>query len=380
MLDGRVTGAGLTGNQQTSAVGVELCMLDKSNCGGDGPSASNRERPSSWLWYPVVGLVGGIAGAGVWNFFGHVAAPQSWTTVGLIATLTGVLAGLLGVMIAFVVAFQWLVFDRRVDERIQKHRRELEVGLRAYTLKRVQAIGELAIAWTQPIDERERVAQRILQLAPDTPNLAPLMAWMYLQQIAPVITKEMDKADCNLMVENASHWATVALQTRKYHDLGFPEWVMALVCARQKQPHRVLEYLPMAKAGGFIKQEGLPPDTWTILVGCTDGDEEAVDSVLHGLGVARPDRQQVQAHCEAWDSWHRAAFWAVERQTGSVRKIVLEKKSKADGDADGYSVVGHVKQLPHCLTLREMLDNIYQFYIPIVTIPGEFRTYVVPQA
>ena len=63
-------------------------------------SRGRGERPVSWSWYPVVGVVGGLAGAAIVEMFGHLSAPQSWTTVGLIATLTGVLAALLGVIIA----------------------------------------------------------------------------------------------------------------------------------------------------------------------------------------------------------------------------------------------------------------------------------------
>lgn len=153
---------------------------------------------------------------------------------------------------------------------------------------------------------------------------------------------------------------------------------MTVVCAWQKQPHRVLEYLPIAMAGGFVSQEDLraDTDTWMILASCTHGDESTVDAVLHGLGVERPDRQKVHAHCENLDVWQRAAFWAVERQSGTAQRVILER-STVDG-GDKFSLFGYDPRIRPCTTLSELLDLIYQFYIPIRIITGDFRTYVVP--
>lgn len=343
-------------------------------------------RPESWSWYPVVGVVGGIAGAAIVEAFGHLSAAQSWTTVGLIATLTGVLAALLGVIIAFVVAFQWLVFDRRVDRRVEEHRRKLETSLQQYVRHRVQAIGELAIAWTQPIYERERVAKRILQFAPDTPNLAPLMAWTYLQEMPPrgyqpqrpSITPEMLENTRHEVLENASRWAMQALETRQYHDFGFPEWVMTLVCAWQKQSTRVLEYLPSAIRAGFISHEDLVSDqsdeAWTILTGCTHGNEKLLDPVLGVLGFTRPTWPDVKAHCENLDRWSRVAFWAILRDSGNAERVIIEREKSSAGEV--FVILGRLGFDSRKPSINDLIAVLRTQYIPTRLILGDYRMYV----
>jgi hypothetical protein len=342
-------------------------------------------RPISWGWYPAVGIISGVAGAGVFDLFAHVSVSHSWTTVGLIATLTGVLAALLGVMIAFVVAFQWLVFDRRVDKRVQQHRDELEGELQAYVRRRVQAIGELTIAWTQPIYERERVAQRVLDMAPDTPNLAPLMAWTYLQEMIrmdyqpkrPSVTPKMVERARQEVLENAARWANQALQSSEYHDRGFPEWVMALVSAWRKEPHVCLEYLPAAIANGFVNHDELlhNDELWMILISSTHADEKVLDEILAVIGFKRPTPSEVESHCRVLDNWQRAQYWGVSRNTGNAQKVILQRIKHSHDESITWEVFSPTDLSSEESSFEAVLQTVQTQFIPVRLIPGDYRTY-----
>jgi hypothetical protein len=290
-----------------------------------------------WLWYVAVGVLGGVVGGALAIAMGRLSlggASPTWGLIGVLGTVTGVLAAILGILSAAVVAFQWLVFDRRVDERVRVHRAALEAELQTFVRQRVQTIGELAISISRPIEARERVARRVLALNPDLPNVAPMMAWGYLMSMPPPgsILTDVEEGERDHFLDRADHWAQEALTTAAWHDAGYPEWVAALVAAWRKEPWTCARLLQVARAQlQFTPEEVLDSDyLWPVLTNATNGERElgALDSILQLLDHSRPTWDDVHEHCSKVDALGYGRFWAIDRQTGGTGLLAVRQRQK----------------------------------------------------
>ncbi len=341
-------------------------------------------------WYVAIitALLAGFVGAVVFAGYVHIKVSpvqDPWTIVGILATLTGILAALLGVITALVAAFQWFVLDRRVDQRVEDHRHTLEIELQQFVRQRVQAIGELAISWTQPLAHRELVAHRVLTLAPDTPNLAPLMAWSYLQEVPlrsvlPTlhVSEGALEEQRHQSLEMASQWAQRALTTTEYHDAGYPEWVSALVAAWRKEPTTTVGYLTTALEFGFGSWDEVKhnDDLWEIITSATHGQDQLhhLDRLLALWQLRRPTREAVIDHCRQLDDLQRSHLWAVNRKTGHTVRITTEGLQLYPPDGE---IKWRILSLPQLggPSFDEMIDKLWEQVIPIRLLPGTRMRY-----
>ncbi len=345
--------------------------------------------PGDWLRYAMVAILGGLVGAGLMAVFAHLTLSPSvhpWTLVGLIATLTGVLAAILGILSALAVAFQWLVLDRRVDQRVQEHRDALERDIRSSVRQYVQAVGELAMNWMRAADELEQVAERVLHLAPDMPDVAPLMAERYLGQLQQNWTSTTARsAYCEpgsltaqgaSLLDSAAGWADRAYATREYHDRGYGAWVKAQVAAWHKEPGTCIGYLEECQAAGISLHDAVNAhsENWRTITSCTHGacELDKLDRVLQLLGYQRPSTEAIRQHCLNLDVIQRASLWAVHRQTGNTRQMVVEGLRGRARKPRSWSIVGPrglPEPGPADSTFEAVIGFIEATWIPIWLIP-----------
>lgn len=97
------------------------------------------------------------------------------------------MAALLAIIGADAVAFNWLYLERRVERVLTEKTDDIKRELFASLRERIGAIGEFAIFWQYPLDQRDQYIEQVLQRAPDTPNVAGMMAEEYISFALGVI-------------------------------------------------------------------------------------------------------------------------------------------------------------------------------------------------
>lgn len=200
-----------------------------------------------------------------------------------------------------------------MHQPVEEHRDDLERAIRSSVRQYIQAVGELAMSWTRAPDELEQVAERVLGLAPDMPNVAPLMAERYLGQLqlnwTPTAARSVYCEPGSLtrhgssLLDSASGWADRAYTTRGYHDAGYVAWVKAQVAAWHKEPGSCIGYLEQCQAVGVSLHDAVHAhsEKWRTITSCTHGASELdkLDRVLQLLDYQRPSRP----------SAHTASTW-----------------------------------------------------------------------
>src|SRR5260370_2069465 len=114
------------------------------------------------------------------------AFPQGvdqWTVAGLTETSAGMMAALLAIIGAAVVAFNWLYLEQRVERILKEKTDTIKQELFTSLNERIRAMGEFAIIWNYPLEEKDRYAEQVLQRVADIPNVAASMSEEYILYI-----------------------------------------------------------------------------------------------------------------------------------------------------------------------------------------------------
>lgn len=291
---------------------------------------------------------------------GHHLHPAS--LLGIITALTGLLATIFGIGLAGVVAFQWGAFDKRVDEHlkepidsakqdlqkdIDKSREELENDF----ARRMKAVAGLAIAWTKEPLDREADIERVLELDPQLPDVEPLMAEVYFDQILYSYATQPDELGLysstiqsealkQEFLSFANKWAKLAIEHKSYHRHGLPEWVSALVAGLRKDTYNCLKYLEVAKQYGFLHQKGLIPfdsryssqppyQLWETITSCTHGQKQLINRLMELLELEVIQQNHIQDQAEGYLSKNsHFYFWTIEKETGDCYPSNIQRRGE----------------------------------------------------
>lgn len=273
--------------------------------------------------------------------------------LGLIATLTGLLATVFGIGLAGVVAFQWGAFEKKVDELLKKPIRRTEAKLEKDFARRMQAVAMLTTAWIKPLFERDSDIERILELEPGLQDIEPLMATGYLNERLSVDAQTgQPKLDPSLLsgyyedknvdykeklVTYADKWAKRAIKNSLIHTLGFPQWVSAIVAAYKKDTYNCLDYLKVAKQHGYLEQNGLIPFTYAwnspfyqlfaTITSCSPGQIQrpSIDNLVKLLELEPIDEKKLQEamgehFSKVVDNF---VFFAIDKTTGDSNHFII---------------------------------------------------------
>jgi hypothetical protein len=290
-----------------------------------------------------------------------------------------VLAAVLGILAALGVAFQWLLLDRRVDERVQTHRDALEESLRGMVRQYLASLGTLAVNWMQPLGAIEPHAERIWQRTPDLPNLAPLMAGRYLDALGEAWNPEGPDGDApgrltpdgQNLLNAARKWATRAYDGRAHHEPGWAAWLQAEVAAWTKDGSACIQYLAEAQNARVPLHQWVrdDPNAWRVLTSCTHGRDKdliLLDEVLALLGYRRPPFDAVRAHCEELGFANRSIVWGISRTTGNAERIVVQHIERAVGEWAWELMRPHsgAQPGPTDASFAAVMDYVLRTWIP----------------
>src|SRR6266568_2336295 len=81
---------------------------------------------------------------------------DQWTVAGLTETFAGMMAALLAIIGAAVVAFNWLYLEQRVERVLKEKTDTIKKELFSSLNERIRAMGEFAIIWNYPLEEKDR--------------------------------------------------------------------------------------------------------------------------------------------------------------------------------------------------------------------------------
>jgi len=308
---------------------------------------------------------------------------DQWSAAGLISTFTGVMAALLAIIGAAVVAFNWLYLEQRVERVLQEKTDDIKRELFASLLERIIAIGEFAIFWQYPLDLRDQYIEQVLQRAPDTPNVAGMMAEEYISFALGVIVGEyfpalqvsnMQRLSRDAALERAVYWAQRAIEAKVSHDPGFPEFVTAKVRALQKEPESTLDCLKQAlrEDQSFKKRIVMNDLDWSIFTSMTRGESQIIklDSLLKLLDVERPSLGDVKHHCNNRDKHQRASFAAIKRSDGNYIFVTVEGlKQRHDDPTIKWRIDGCMELQKSVANLDDVMKVIEEVTIPTRLIP-----------
>ena len=297
------------------------------------------------------------------------AFPQGvdqWTVAGLTETFAGMMAALLAIIGAAVVAFNWLYLEQRVKGILEEKTDTMKKELFSSLDDKIRAMGEFAIIWNYPLEEKDRYAELVLQRVPDIPNVAASLAEEYILYIIKPETVELrltgteqamlrEKASVRVSYPSKSRltigpdtlskdkaldlacsWANKALMASESHDPGFPELVMAEVRALQKEPDSTLEYLEKAlqKDPSFKKMIVTDSDYWQVFTSMIRDESQVkkLDSLLKLINVERPSSEKVRNHCIHRDIHQQTRFTAIKKSNGEYDLIVIDGVQKRFDD------------------------------------------------
>lgn len=317
--------------------------------------------------------------------FPHVFPKQvdQWSSAGLISTFAGVMAALLAIIGAAVVAFNWLYLEQRVERVLQEKTNDIKRELFGSLRERISAIGEFAIYWQYPLEQRDQYIEQVLQRAPDTPNVAGMMAEEYIsstlgmliaghnQMVQRIYTKHITRDEA---LERAVYWAQKALEAQASHDPGFPEFIMAEVRALQKEPESTLDFLKQAlQKDRSIKERILWNDRdWSVLTSMTRGEMQIkkIDALLKLLDVERPSLGDVRHHCNNRDNHQRARFTAIKRSDGNYLLVMVEGlRERHDDPTIKWRIDGCMELQKSIANLDDVMKLIEEVTIPTKLIP-----------
>ena len=335
-------------------------------------------------------FLGAIAGI-VILIFGVVLLPlllpqrvDQWSVAGLAGTFAGVMAALLAIIGAAAVAFNWLYLERRVERVLTEKTDDIKRELFASLRERIGAIGEFAIFWQYPIEQRDHYIEQVLQRAPDTPNVAGMMADAYITSFLDVsvagyystlrgYTQRLSRDET---LERAVYWAQRAIEAKISHDPGFPEFVMAEVRALQKEPESTLDFLKQAlrEDQSFKRRIVMNDRDWSILTSMTRGESQIkkLDSLLKLLEIERPSLGDVRHHCNNRDIHQRAKFTAVRKSDGNYVMVMVEGlQERQDDPTIKWRISGTMELQQPVANLDDVMKLIEEVVIPTKLIPNE---------
>lgn len=296
----------------------------------------------------------------------------SWTGLGVMATLSGIIATLFGVGLAFIVAYQWLGFDRRVEEKLhielQNFKRQVDVGLHQH----LQSISELSMALTgtMMLEDREKRVLHLLERTPDIPNASALVAQMFLncRNDDPAEDQQLQ----NEWREKSLYWANRAIHDAGYHDPGLPEWVKSQAFAWCHEPHSCLELLSKALSARAITPTQLINDTWLWpnFIGMTRGISQIrqLDGFLSLVNIRRPTKEEFADYFTADAKALDTHFWAVRKVNGLPERVTV-RKERDDNDRTKFlwGVLGRKAVMLQRMSLSDCIEHCWNDWIPIRT-------------
>ncbi len=286
---------------------------------------------------------------------------DQWTVAGLTETSAGMMAALLAIIGAAVVAFNWLYLEQRVERVLKEKTDTIKKELFSSLNERIRAMGEFAIIWNYPLEEKDRYAEQVLHRVPDIPNVAASLAEEYILYIIKSGTVELQLIDTDQTMlreiasvrvsypsksrltigpgrlsrdkalDRASYWAQKALDARESHDPGFPELVMAEIRALQKEPDSTLDYLEQAlqKDPSYKEMIVTDNDYWLVFTSMTrdESQRKKLDTLLKLLELERLSLQDVRNHCIHMNKDEQVRFTAIKKSDGNYRAF---RKSELD--------------------------------------------------
>lgn len=305
-----------------------------------------------------LGAIGGIIVLTVAVVLLPAILPQrvdEWSIAGFAATMAGVMAALLAIIGAGAVAFNWIYLEKRVERVLTEKTEAIRDDLFASLRERIRGMGDFVLIWQLPVNEREEKIEEVLRRAPDTPNVAAMMAEDYITSYT--FSREVEKQRLYAFIKRskipvlpteaalsfAEFWAQRALDAQQSHDPGYPEYVMAKIRALQKEPDGALQFLRAAlkKSPALRGNITLESADWQIFTGMTHGESQVkkLDDLLKLIGAERPSLEDVKIHCNHRDNMQRVAFAAVQKKNGDYfRVVVIGVQTRADDPALEWSV------------------------------------------
>jgi hypothetical protein len=337
------------------------------------------------------------------------AFPQGvdqWTVAGLTETFAGMMAALLAIIGAAVVAFNWLYLEQRVERILKEKTDTIKQELFTSLNERIRAMGEFAIIWNYPLEEKDRYAEQVLQRVPDIPNVAASMAEEYILYIINAETVELQLIDTDQKklrevasirvsypsksrlkigpgrlsrdkaLDRANYWAQKALDARKSHDPGFPELVMAEVRALQKEPDSTIDHLEQAlqKDPSFKEMIVKDNDYWSLFTSMTrdESQQKKLDALLKLLNLERPSMEDVRNHCIHRDENQQARFSAIKKSDGEYALIVIDGVQKhLDDPKITWRIRASGDFNKSAADLDKVMKIIEEIFIPTKLIPNE---------
>lgn len=310
---------------------------------------------------------------------------DQWSVAGLAATFAGVMAALLAIIGAAAVAFNWLYLERRVERVLTEKTDDIKRELFASLRERIGAIGEFAIFWQYPLKQRDLYIEQVLQRAPDTPNVAGMMAEEYISSTLGVFVagyyptlpvSYMQRLSRDEALERAVYWAQRAIEAKVSHDPGFPEFVMAEVRALQKEPESTLDFLKQAlrEDQSFKRRIVMNDHDWSILTSMTRGESQIkkLDSLLKLLDIERPSLGDVRHYCNNRDIHQRAKFTAVKKSDGNYVMVMVEGlQERQDDPTIKWRIDGTMELQQPVTNLDDVMRLIEEVVIPTKLIPNE---------
>ncbi len=230
---------------------------------------------------------------------------------------------------------------------------------------------------------RDQYIEQVLQRAPDTPNVAGMMAEEYISFALGVIVGEyfpalqvsnMQRLSRDAALERAVYWAQRAIEAKVSHDPGFPEFVTAKVRALQKEPESTLDCLKQAlrEDQSFKKRIVMNDLDWSIFTSMTRGESQIIklDSLLKLLDVERPSLGDVKHHCNNRDKHQRASFAAIKRSDGNYIFVTVEGlKQRHDDPTIKWRIDGCMELQKSVANLDDVMKVIEEVTIPTRLIP-----------
>lgn len=335
------------------------------------------------LWYSIVG---GIIGAAIVILVtpyrhGFMRVVSTEGVAGLIATVCGLLAALLGISIAVVFAIQWAFLEDKVQGALELEMVVFQKEIRKNINSAIHGMGAYLQAWLRPGLNDDEVDQRVkiaLKHWPEIPNAAAYTSRYFCFETKtrrgglfgePIPPEQIERLICL-----AEYWADEAFKAKGTHDPGHPEYAKARTIALRKEPMSVMDYLEKAfKQSDNFRSDVLEQQVeWDVLTGMTHGDKDIklLDELLDMLGLKRPTEEEVKAHCENRDSWQRASFDVVLRENGDSSTILVEGICLLPNDntiqwtiipSNSKSMSEYRKECPDS---SEVVKYIFKKYIP----------------
>jgi len=337
------------------------------------------------------------------------AFPQGvdqWTVAGLTETFAGMMAALLAIIGAAVVAFNWLYLEQRVERILKEKTDIIKQELFTSLNERIRAMGEFAIIWNYPLEEKDRYAEQVLKRVPDITNVAASMAEEYILYIINAETVELQLIDTDQTIlrnpasvrisypsksrltigpgilsrdkalDRANYWAQRALDARISHDPGFPELVMAEVRALQKEPDSTLDYLEQALQKDLSFKEMIVTDNdyWLVFTSMTrnESQQKKLDTLLRLLDLERPSLEEVRNHCIHRDQYQQAKFSAIKKSDGEYALIVIDGVQKhLDDPKIRWRIRASGDFNKSAADLDKVMKIIEEIFIPTKLIPNE---------